>query len=260
MTWGVDSHGLVPVSIARNPLQGRGLRRAVAILAAATLAAAPAFAAKPPVKPAKPRFSFETSVTPFQSPVGESATFSFTAPGNGAALARLQTVERAFRFTPSGQSEARKGLSIGVTSKVVTATADRLRAAIPGETLVAVPTAYNVDLSVAWRGFAVNTGYRSSDPGPALLSTGHHDALDIGLSYSGRNWQTSLLGTAERGSLLAYAPLERRYSLELGGAYRLAPRFAVTGGVRYRLAPEAPSLLDPDRADRAVYLGTNIAF
>jgi hypothetical protein len=40
----------------------------------------------------------------------------------------------------------------------------------------------------------------------------------------------------------------------------VAPRFSVTGGVRYKLAPETPSLIEADRPDQAVYLGTNIAF
>jgi hypothetical protein len=48
--------------------------------------------------------------------------------------------------------------------------------------------------------------------------------------------------------------------VEFGGAYAVAPRLSVTGGVRYKLAPETPSLLSPDRPDQSVYLGTNFAF
>jgi hypothetical protein len=72
------------------------------------------------------------------------------------------------------------------------------------------------------------------------------------------------MGTAEQlageGSALLLAPLERRYSVELGGAYAVAPRLSVTGGVRYKLAPTTPTVLDTDRPDQSVYLGTNIAF
>ena len=60
--------------------------------------------------------------------------------------------------------------------------------------------------------------------------------------------------------MLAFAPLERRYSVELGGAYSIAPSVSVRGGVRYKLAPLTPSLLDTERDDRSVYLGTNVAF
>jgi hypothetical protein len=72
------------------------------------------------------------------------------------------------------------------------------------------------------------------------------------------------MGTAEQlageGSALVLSPLERRYSVELGGAYAMAPRLSVTGGIRYKLAPTTPTVLDTDRPDQSVYLGTNIAF
>ena len=230
------------------------------LLSAVTLATSPAFAAKTVTKPAKQRFSIETPLTSFQPPITDPGKFSFTASGTSAASARLQTVERAFRFTPSGQSENRKALSLGVSTRVVAAAADRSHAAPPVEAMTALPASYNVDLSVGWKGFAVNTGYGHIEPGPTALLTNRRDTIDVGVSYRGRNWKTSLQGTTEKGSLLAYAPLERRYSVELGGAYAIAPRVSVSGGVRYKLAPLAPSLLDVDRADQAVYLGTNVAF
>jgi hypothetical protein len=171
----------------------------------------------------------------------------------------LQTQERAFRFTPSGQTDNRKALSLGLSTRVVAAATDHSRAAAPLESSAALPTAYGVEASVGWKGFAVNTGYRHVEPGPAALLANRSDAIDIGLSYGGRNWKTRLLGTAEQGALLL-APLERRYSVELGGAYAVAPRLSVTGGVRYKLAPTAPTVLENDRPDQSVYLGTNIAF
>lgn len=263
----VDSQGEKPSAAA--PAATRALpgasSRLLVMLLAATIVAAPALAAqatgKTVAKPEKQRFSFETPLTPFQPPVTDVSRFAFTASGTSAASARMQTVDRAFRFTPSGQSDNHKALSLGVSTRVVAAAVDHSRAAAPAETLAALPTAYNVDLSVAWKGFAVNTGYSRLEPGPmALISGGRRDAVDLGVSYRGKNWKTSLMGSAEQGSLLMYAPLERRYSVELGGAYLVGPRLSVTGGVRYKLAPEAPSLLDPDRPDQAVYLGTNFAF
>ncbi|MGI4878874.1 MAG: hypothetical protein ACRYG4_15455, partial [Janthinobacterium lividum] len=59
----------------------------------------------------------------------DSSKFSFTAPGQTGANARMQTVERAFRFTPSGKADSRKSLSIGVTSRVVASALDTSRAA-----------------------------------------------------------------------------------------------------------------------------------
>lgn len=232
-------------------------------LALSALVIAPALAATKPVATTKPatkqRFSFDAPLTSFQPPVSDLNKFSFTAAGNSAASARLQTQERAFQFTPSGQSDNRKALSLGLSTRVVAAASDHSRAAAPAESTAALPTAYGVEASVNWKGFGVNTGYRHVEPGPAALFANRSDAVDVGLSYGGRNWKTRLQGTAEQGSLLLY-PLERRYSVELGGNYAVAPRLSVTGGVRYKLAPTTPTVLDTDRPDQSVYLGTNIAF
>ncbi len=244
-----------------------GLARGVMLLASALLlatsvgAATKVGTAKPP---AKARFSLETPMTSFQPPVSDLNKFSFTAAGNNAASARLQTQERAFRFTPAGQSDNRKALSLGLSTRVVAAATDRSRAAAPAESTAALPTAYGVEASLGWKGFAVDTGYRHVEPGSAAMLANRTDAVDVGLSYGGRNWKTRLTGTAEKrdgeagGSLLA--PIERRFSVELGGAYAVAPRLSVSGGVRYKLAPTSPTLLETDRPDQSVYLGTNIAF
>jgi hypothetical protein len=264
-----DSHGAVVATIAPRTADvqpggpSRFFRTALLGLTAFSLAATPALAAQnapKSTKPAKQRFSFETPLTPFQPAVSEAGAFSFTAPGTAATPSRLQTVERAFRFTPSGQAQNPKALSLGVSTRVVASAADRTRAAPPTETYAVLPTSYNVDLSLAWKGFAVNTGFTRVEPGPLSLLSQRREAVDLGVSYRGKNWKTTLQGTAEEVSPLLFAPLERRYSVEFGGAYAVAPRLSVTGGVRYKLAPETPSLLVPDRADQSVYLGTNFAF
>lgn len=262
-----DSQGGVAASITprrrnRQPGGPSRLRAVLLGVAIAGLAATPAFAAQAvnKAKPVKQRLTLETPLTPFQPPVTEASSFSFTAPGVAGSASRLQSVERAFRFTPSGQSENRKALSLGVSTRVVAGTTDRSRAAPPPEAIAALPTSYNVDLSLAWKGFAVNTGFTRTEPGPMALLSQRREAVDLGVSYRGKNWKTTLQGTAEDVSPLLFAPLERRYSVEFGGAYAVAPRLSVTGGLRYKLAPETPSLLSPDRADQSVYLGTNFAF
>jgi hypothetical protein len=267
----VDSRGTTPAptsTAGKRRLRGitsRAISMAcLTLFGAVTLAVTPALAAKTDGrtagKPAKQRFSLETPLTPFQPAISDSSKFSFTASGSNPAMSRLQTLERAFRFTPSGQSDNRKALSLGVSTRVTAAATDRSRAAAPIESVASLPASYNLDLSVGWKGFAVNTGFGHVEPGPGALLAGPRDSVDLGLSYGGKNWRTSLQGTAEQGSLLALAPIERRYSVQLGGAYAIAPRVSVNGGVRYKLAPLTPSLLDPNRDDQAVYLGTNVAF
>ena len=240
--------------------------RALSIgLLLAGLAAVPALAAKtqPKAQP-KLRFTLETPIQSFQPVVPDTSRFSFTAPGSAAA-ARVATVERAFRFTPSGQGDGKasvgKGLSLGVSTRLAATTADRSRAAAPQDTIV-VPSAYNVDVSVGWKGLALSGGYGHVERTPGAPSLGGPlaDRVNLGVSYGGKNWRTSLSGSAEQADESSLAPQQRRYSVELGGAYVVAPRFSVTGGLRYRLAPEKPSLLDPNSDDRAVYLGTSLAF
>ncbi len=224
---------------------------------AALCVTAPALAAKAPAKAAKQRLVMETPITPFQPQVGEFGRFAFTAPG---APAQPQTLSSGFRFTPSGQAENRRALSLGVAARVTAPAVDRSKAAAPVDQFV-VPRGYDVNLSLGWQGFAVDTGFSHAEPAlTSALTAQPTDAVNLGLSYGGTKWRTRLAGQAEQTQQLAVSPLSRRYSLELGGQYRVAPRFSVNGGVRYRIAPEPPSLLLPNRDDQAVYLGTNIAF
>jgi hypothetical protein len=233
-------------------------RPATSWLAAAALCvggAAPALAAK---TAKKQRLVVEPALTPFQPQIGEFGRFTFTAPGAPAQPQALSS--SGFRFTPSGQADSRKALSLGVAARVATPVVDRSKAAAPIEQFV-VPRGYGVNVSLGWKGFALDTGYSHAEPALANPITGQMtDAVNLGLSYGGTKWRTRLEGSAEQSQPLAFAPLSRRYSLELGGAYKVAPRFSVTGGVRYRIAPEPPSLLLPNKDDQAVYLGTSIAF
>lgn len=198
----------------------------------------------------------------------DAGKFSFTAPGQSAANARLATVERAFRFTPSGKTDSRRAFSVGVTSRMVAMTPDTSRAAAPIETAAATPAAYNVDLAMGWRNFAVSGGYSRSETLGGTLPTSltpRRDAVDVGVSYRGAGWKTSLQIAAESGAPvlltpltpLTQSPLDRRYSVEFGGAYLLTPQLAVTGGVRYK---ETVSPVDPMRRDQGVYLGTAFSF
>jgi len=195
----------------------------------------------------------------------DAAKFSFTAPGQ-ASNARAATAERAFRFTPSGQGENRHPVSVGVRSRVVALAPDTSRAAAPPPVDPSLNTAaYNVDLSVGWRGFAVSGGYTRADnvftgttPTSAVLP--RRDAVDLGLSYGGRSWKTSVQIGTETTSPLAAQPGERRYTVEFGGAYAVSPSVALTGGVRYKMTPLAPGLADLPKPDHAVYLGTAVSF
>lgn len=233
------------------------VRPALMWLAATILCAGlaqPATAAKPK----KQRLVADPPITTFQPQLSEFGRFTFTAPG---APAQPQTLSSSgFRFTPSGQASNGRALSLGVAARVATPVVDRSKAAAPVDQFV-VPRGYGVNVSLGWKGFALDTGYSHAEPALTSPLTGQMtDAVNLGLSYGSTKWRTRVAGLAEQTQPLAFAPLSRRYSLELGGAYKVAPRFSVTGGVRYRIAPEPPTLLVPNKDDQAVYLGTSIAF
>ncbi|MBV8971090.1 MAG: hypothetical protein JO290_02235, partial [Sphingomonadaceae bacterium] len=211
------------------------------------------------------------TLTSFAPNLTDAAKFSFTAPGQIGTGARMSTAERAFHFTPSGKIDSRRAFSIGVTSRVTAPVADTTRAAaVPLEVASTAPAAYNVDLAVGWRNFAVSGGYGRADTAdtlPQALSLSlspRREALDAGVSYRGASWKTSLQIAAEEGPPLLLGGLtpspsltERRYSVEVGGAYSLTPRLSVLGGVKYK---ELLTPTDPLRRDQAVYLGTAFTF
>jgi hypothetical protein len=227
-------------------------------LALSALAMSAAEAAPAKAKATRLRLTVD-SIAPFEPTLTSTDTFSFTAPGR--AIGRQQAAGGSFTFTPSGKPERAKSLSLGMSTRVVASAADTGRATGTSDVQVARPTAYNVDLSVGWRGFAVVGGYSRVENGFAsAVPLGHHETVDLGLSYRGKGWKTSLTAAQEQGTALMLTPIAPRYSVELGGALSLSPRLSVTGGVRYKLAPDTPSLFDPSRPDQAVYFGTSYAF
>jgi hypothetical protein len=70
-------------------------------------------------------------------------------------------------------------------------------------------------------------------------------------------------GGAARDDGRAVAALRNpdKYSLDLGGAYSLTKRIAVTGGIRYSIDRDRDTTLRDSRRDsQAVYVGTAFKF
>ena len=185
--------------------------------------------------------------------------FAFTAPGR-VPSSQVQTVEREFRFTPSRSGN--RGVSLGMTArniapKASTATA-AARAIAADQALT--PRGYDVDVSVAYRGFSVSGGVSRMDTGIGGRST---EGVDVGLGYAARNWRTGIVASAarEEQDLLPTGVLpDPRYAVEASGALTLSPQISVGGSVRYRMAPQNLTPLDPNKDDRAVFLGGSVAF
>jgi len=184
--------------------------------------------------------------------------FAFTAPGRMAS-SQMQAVEREFSFTPSA-SGSKRGVSLAMTARSVAPAVQRSAAAAPPLDAGLAPAGYNFDLSVGYRGFALIGGMTRMDTGVGGRST---RGVDVGLSYAARNWKTGILATAERESLYLLprgGTPDPRFAVEASGALSLSPQISLGGSVRYRLAPESPTPLDPNKDDRAVFLGGAVAF
>ena len=238
----------------------------MAPLAGAALLCASAFAAVPALSATtksrlQPEVTTENSVAGFRTksqalvlqPINlDVSKFAFTAPGR-VASSKVQTVERSFSFTPSAGS---KGVSLGGSVRSVAPAAERTASADPA----LAPSGYNFDLSVGYRGVQLSGGMSRVDGG---LGGRSRQGVDVGLGYGARNWQAALQASAER-DLTQIVPRagspDPRYSLEASGALALSPRVSVGGSLRYRLAPENPTPLDPNKDDRAVMLGGAVAF
>lgn len=256
-------------------IEGRAVARRFAtglVLAALISASATAYANPTTATSAKSNSSaLKARKAPKQQVVAESAvteklragslgsfTPSLVDPTRSAAI-RTQAVERSFRFTPSGKTADRKALTLGLTSRVVAPTTPRTTvasASIDGLT----PSGYNLGVSVGYQGFSVSGGYSRLDSG---LIGPAREGVDLGLSYRGTRWKASLQATGELPSHLNDGDallLDKRYALELGGAYALTPRLSLQGGMRYQLITPLDPRLTDEREDPSVYLGTSFRF
>jgi hypothetical protein len=215
---------------------------------------------------AKQAPSFGAFTPPALGPL-DPARFAFTAPGRAAP--RPQVAERSFSFTPSGAPERgdRRAVRLAVTTRAVVPAAaapaapaaSQTALVTPGNEPGTLPSGYNVDVAVGYRGFALSGGLLRMDGG---IGGGHREGVDLGLGYVGRNWKTGVRAGVERGSSLA-GPADRtgqRLSVQAGGALALSPGLSVGGTLRYRVAPPNPTPLDPDADERAVLVGGNLAF
>ena len=211
---------------------------------------------------AKPKAKVAADSVPTSEKLRPGTLGSFTPsivdPARSASV-RTQSVERSFRFTPSGKVGDRKALTVGLTSRVVTPTPAARTVAAASALDAMLPSGYNLGVSVGYQGFSLTGGYSRFDAG---LVGPHREGVDLGLSYRGKRWKASLQASGDEPSHDEAEPLafDKRYAVELGGAYALTPRLSLQGGMRYQLiTPLDPKLAD-DQADPAVYLGTSFRF
>jgi hypothetical protein len=181
-------------------------------------------------------------------------------PRVAAAFARSGFGSGGFHFTPSSSAPgSRRAVTVAVRARATTkAEAERTAALVNTPTIA--PSAYNLGVSVGWKRFALSGDVAKVDPG---VLPGGREAVDLGLSYSGRQWSTKLQVAADRslGDQPRLIGNDQSYSVDLGGSYALSRNLEVTGGVRYRLQRDRfESIADDRRDSQAVYVGTAFRF
>jgi hypothetical protein len=191
-------------------------------------------------------------------------------PGLAAELARRGLTTNSFRFTPSANVGARNGGAVRVAVRARTATpAQAVRAAAAAAAssdssaspvTAITPAAYNIGVSVGWRGLALSGDVAEVKGG--TLPGSRRDA-EVGVSYSVKRFTGRVdAGVADSEGVSAQiTPVESKYSVGVGGSYRIAPNIDLTGGVRYKIQRDRlEPLADQRRDSQAVYVGTAFRF
>jgi hypothetical protein len=119
--------------------------------------------------------------------------------------------------------------------------------------------AYNLGAAIGWQRFVVSGDLANVDTGPLF---GERKAADIGLSYAGKRWSTTVQLSADRSGVSnRFLGRDESVALDVGGSYRIATNIDVTGGVRYKMQRDRlDSTVDNRRDSQSVYVGTAFRF
>lgn len=184
-------------------------------------------------------------------------------PKLAASFARRGLSLTDFRFTPaaakSRPSQVRVAIRARPDARVSTRVADAgVTSASPVTALT--PASYNLGVAVGWRRFAVSGDVAKTES--RLPVIGKRESAVVGVSYSLKRFTGRVAVGAERDEDRAPALKDREnYSVDLGGAFNLTRRIAVTGGVRYNVERDRNAVVsDNRRDDKAVYVGTAFKF
>jgi hypothetical protein len=235
----------------------RGSRSAklAAAVAAVGLVLSPALATGSPTPAKKRPASVAVSFDPISSFTPANAD-----PRLAAAFANKPLSLTDFKFTPAAAKGRPSQLRVAIRARAGTpAKAD----ALPGTPALTAltPASYNLGVAVGWRRFAVSGDVsKVQSPDPAL---GGRETAVVGVSYSLKRFTGRVAVGADRADGRPLAALRRgdNYSVDVGGAFSLSRRVALTGGVRYEIDRDKLNAIKDERRDgQAVYVGTAFKF
>lgn len=179
-------------------------------------------------------------------------------PRLAASLSRAGLGPTGFRFTPTeSRRSGSRAVTVAVRARSAGSPAQAIASAAPNVGLA--PIAYSLGAAVGWRRFALSGDMTKVD---LAGLPGSREAVDLGVSYTGRRASARVSAAADRPLGAAPQLIERpAYSVDLGGSYSLTRNLDLTAGVRYKSDRERLQRLQEDRRDsQAVYVGTAFRF
>jgi hypothetical protein len=193
---------------------------------------------------------------------GSSFTPAIADPRLAAELARRGVQPNLFRLTPSVAPGGGKGLRIALRGRAAAPPQAIRRVAEPsGSQITAItPTVYSLGASVGWKRFALTGDVDRIEGGPVR---GGREQAEVGVSYSLKRFtaraEAGLARSAANTPTVVADP--ETYVVGVGGSYRIARNFDVTGGVRYKIQRDRlEPLADQRRESQSVYIGTAFRF
>jgi hypothetical protein len=231
------------------------LAKGVTAFAAAGLVLTPALAA-PQLKKRPPAVAVSFDPVATFTPATADPRLAAAFAGRGNALGDL-------KFTPAPAKGRPSQVRVAIRARVDTGKARTADVALASAALSQLtPASYNLGVAVGWRRFAIAGDVaKSRAADPAL---GGRESAALGVSYSVNKRLTGRVAVgAERGDGRALTALRKadNYSLDVGGAYKLTNKIALTGGVRYSVDHERMATVKDARRDsQAVYVGTAFKF
>jgi len=186
-------------------------------------------------------------------------------PRLAAIFAGRQGSIADFKFTPAAPKGRPSQIRVAIRARGADAVRGRSADLASADAASAIgaltPASYNLGVAVGWRRFAI-TGEVGKSRSPSLALGGRETAV-VGVNYSLKRFTGRVAASAERsdGSRIPALGDEKGYAVDVGGAYNLTRRIAVTGGVRYKIEQDRMSAVKDERRDsQAVYVGTAFKF
>jgi hypothetical protein len=232
---------------------GKKAMLGVAVSAAALLAVpAIALGGATKARPAPVALSFDrlTAFTPASADPRLAAAFA----GRSASI-------DDFKFTPAAAKGRPSQIRVAVRARGMAPAPGRPAEMATAPIVTALtPAAFSLGAAVGWKRFALAGDINKiSSPDSAI---GDRKSAVVGVSYNLKKFTGRVALAADR-STGRIAALSRpdNVSLDVGAAYNLNRRVALTGGVRYRVDQDRVATLSDQRRDsQAVYVGTAFKF